>query len=181
MYLQEYPDYQLSGIGSKLKKAVKKVIKPVAHIGAAVLTGGASLAVSAAMINAEKQKKAQAAAQAEAIRQEQAIMAQINAAAAQPAIAPAVVTPSAGGTMPVTVAPAVVPPPVQPTYAAVQPQPQMFTSPSAPVYMTQPGESGGAPMSLDNTGGGKQPPWLIPAAIGAAVLLAMNMRGGRRQ
>ena len=177
MYLHEYHDPQLAGIGSKLKKAVKKVIKPVVHIGAAVLTGGASLAVSAAMINAEKQKKAQAAANAAAAAQEQAFIAQINAPA-PPSIAPAVVPPS--GNMPnVSVAPAATaPPPVQPVYAA----PQQWTSPPppSPMYMTQPGESGGsAPMTIDS--GSKQPAWLIPAAIGAAVLLAMNMRGGSRQ
>lgn len=175
MYLHEYHDPQLAGIGSKLKKAVKKVIKPVVHIGAAVLTGGASLAVSAAMINAEKQKKAQAAANAAAAAQEQAFIAQINAPA-PPSIAPAVVPPS--GNMPnVSVAPAATaPPPVQPVYAAPQ---QPMYAPS-PMYMTQPGESGGsAPMTIDS--GSKQPAWLIPAAIGAAVLLAMNMRGGSRQ
>lgn len=170
MHLHEYHDPQLAGIGSKLKKAVKKVIKPVVHIGAAVLTGGASLAVSAAMINAEKQKKAQAAANAAAAAQEQAFITQINAPA-PPSIAPAVVPPS--GNMPnVSVAPAATAPPVQPMYSGAPS--------SAPVYMTQPGESGGsAPMTIDS--GSKQPAWLIPAAIGAAVLLAMNMRGGSRQ
>lgn len=174
MYLHEYHDPGLHGIGKKLKK----LIKPVAHIAAAVATGGASLAVTAAMLNAKKQKEAQQRAADAAAAQEQAFIKQITAPQ-QPSIAPAVVTPSAGGTMPVSIAPvATAPPPVQPMYAAPQ---QQWTSPPppSPMYMTQPGESGGAPMSIDS--GSKQPAWLIPAAVGAAVLLAMNMRGGSRQ
>lgn len=157
MYLQEY-DPGLHGIGKKLKK----LVKPVAHIAAAVATGGASLAVTAAMLAAKKNKEAQARAAADIAAQEQALIKQINAGATQPSIAPAVVTPSAGGTMPVTTAPASVPPPPPPT------------------YMTLPGEPGGTPMSIDTSSSNK-PAWLMPAAlIGGGVLIA-TMTSGRRQ
>lgn len=59
MYL--HPDPGLAGFS--LKKLVKKIVKPIAHIGAAVMTGGASLAVSAAMVQKDAQKKAIAAQQ----------------------------------------------------------------------------------------------------------------------
>ena len=161
MYLQEYHD---PGLGS-LRKKLKKLVKPVAHIAAAVATGGASLAVTAAMLNAKKQKEAQQRAAADVAAQEQALLKQINAGATQPSIAPAVVTPSAGGTMPVTTAPASVPPP-------------MYAAPS-PSYMTQPGESGGQPMSVGTPG--NKPAWLMPAAlVGGGLLLAMMMKGGGR-
>lgn len=160
MYLNEYHD---PGLGS-LRKKLKKLVKPVAHIAAAVATGGASLAVTAAMLNAKKQKEAQQRAAADIAAQEQALLKQINAGATQPSIAPAVVTPSAGGTMPVTTAPASVPPPP--------------AAPS-PSYMTQPGESGGQPMSVGTPG--NKPAWLMPAAlIGGGALIAMMM-SGRRQ
>lgn len=148
MYLQEYHD---AGLGS-LKKRLKKVAKVAAHVGAAFATGGASLAVTAAMVNAKKQKAAQAAAAA----QEQAAIAQMTAAASQPYIAPAVVTPSAGGTMPVTVAPATV-------------------APKTGDYM-QPGEAGGQSMTVDAPS--NKPAWLMPALIGGGLLLLL--RGGRR-
>lgn len=53
---------QLGGIGSSLKKLVKKVTKPIAHIGAAVLTGGQSLTLSAKMIADKKAAQAMTAA-----------------------------------------------------------------------------------------------------------------------
>lgn len=172
MYLQEYHD---PGLGS-LRKKLKKVAKVAAHVGAAVVTGGASLAVTAAMLNAKKQKEAQQRAAADAAAQEQALLKQINAGATQPSIAPAVVTPSAGGTMPVATAPASVPPP--PVQAAYVPQQPMYAAPS-PSYMTQPGESGGQPMSVETPG--NKPAWPMPAAlIGGGVLIAMMM-SGRRQ
>lgn len=85
MYLQGYPDDP--GLGS-LKKKLKKLGKVAAHVGAAVATGGASLALSAAMISAKKQAKAQAAAAEAAAAQERVLMAQINAPAVVPSIAP---------------------------------------------------------------------------------------------
>lgn len=90
MYLHDYHDPQLAGIGKKLKKVAKAAV----HVGAAVFTGGASLAVSAAMINAQKQKKAQAAANAEAARQEQAMIAQLTAPSSiAPSATPAMMKP----------------------------------------------------------------------------------------
>lgn len=76
MYMAAYPDdsMQMGGIGSSLKKLVKKVVKPVAHIGAAVLTGGSSLALSAKMIASDQQKKA-ISAQNKAIGQAEAALA----------------------------------------------------------------------------------------------------------
>lgn len=163
MYM-DYHEPGLHGIGKKLKK----LVKPVAHIAAAVVTGGASLAVTAAMLAAEKQKKAQAAAQAEAIRQEQALAKIMGPPLIkeQPPIAPAIVPPS-GGMPIVSVAPSATPPPQYVPMPASPPQ-----------YMTQPGDAGGMTMSA----GGGQPSWMMPAMIGGGVLLAaMMFRGGSRQ
>lgn len=68
MYMAAYPrdSMQMGGIGSSLKKLVKKVVKPVAHIGAAVLTGGSSLALSAKMIADKNAQKAASALNKEA-------------------------------------------------------------------------------------------------------------------
>jgi len=81
---REYP-----GLSGSFKKKFRKLSKVAVHVGAAFLTGGASLSASAALLNAERQKKAQRAAAADTARQEQALMAQFNA--------PAVMPPSADG------------------------------------------------------------------------------------
>lgn len=150
MYMSEYHP----GLGS-LRRRLRKIGKVAAHVGAAVATGGASLAVTAAMHNAKKQRQAQAAAAA----QEQALVASITTLPA-PSIAPVVNTPSAGGVMPVSIAP-----------AATPPQQQFLTQPGGP------GESSGQFMTVE----GGRPAWLMPAMIGGGVLLAMTMmRGGSR-
>lgn len=88
MQLSEY-DGQLDGLAGRKKKrgfkrigrGLKKLLKPIAHIGAAVFTGGASLALSASMLRARGERKtaaammaredaAQAQAQAQAQREE---------------------------------------------------------------------------------------------------------------
>lgn len=156
MYLNNDPG--LAGLGKKLKK----LIKPVAHVAAAVATGGASLAVTAAMLAAKKQKEAQAAAAAEAARQEQAMIKQLQATAvAPPAIAPTVVPPS--GSVPTfSVAPA---PSATPTMA--------------PTGFIQ-REAVPAPMTMST--GGQQPAWLMPALlVGGGLLVATMMRGGSKQ
>lgn len=166
MYLGEYDSY--TPMAGSFKKRLKKAAKVAAHVGAAVATGGASLAVSAALIKAEKEKKARAAAAA----QEQALVAQMMKP--QPSIAPEVVTPSAGGSMPVTVAP-----------AAPEPMMQRAVVPSSAdtSYMTQPGESYGGPLPASASGltpAGK-PAWVMPALlIGGGLLVAKMMRGGGR-
>lgn len=72
MYLAEYDD----GLGGWWTKFRDKVIRPVAHVAAAVVTGGASIPASLAIENAIAQRKAQkeAAAQAEAANKEYAAM-----------------------------------------------------------------------------------------------------------
>ena len=62
MYLSEYDDGLAGGW-------FKKILRPVAHIAAAVVTGGASIPASLAIEQARAQKKAQEAANAEAERQ----------------------------------------------------------------------------------------------------------------
>ena len=90
MYMSEYDP----GLGS-LRKRLKKLGKVAAHVGAAFATGGAALAVSAAMVNAKKQQKAQEAAAAAPAAQEKALIAQITA---PPPIAPAVTIPPSTNT-----------------------------------------------------------------------------------
>lgn len=147
MYLSAYPD---PGLGS-LRKKLRKIGKIAAHVGAAVATGGASLAVSAAMINAKKQQKAQAAAAEAAAAQERALMAQINA----PVVAPPPIAPTA-------------PPPSLTTHGKIAPA-------AAPGDSFIQHEAEPAPMTLST---GVQPPWLMPALlIGGGVLAMMMMRG----
>lgn len=62
-------DAGLDGFFSSLWRSVKRVVKPVVHIGAAIATGGQSIPVSAAILNAEAQKKEQ-----ERLMREQAAM-----------------------------------------------------------------------------------------------------------
>lgn len=59
MYLADYEDPQMHGLFSSLKKVIKKVVKPVAHIGAAVVTGGASIPLSSQLIMRSKANAAQ--------------------------------------------------------------------------------------------------------------------------
>lgn len=70
-------DYEGPQLGKfKLKKAFKKIgklVKPLVHVGAAVFTGGASLAVSASMMKAKRDRQSA----------EKIAAAQIDAQAAQ--------------------------------------------------------------------------------------------------
>lgn len=64
----DYYDPGLAGFSlkkafKKIGKGLKKVVKPALHIGAAVFTGGTSLALSASMLKAKQEQKAQAALQ----------------------------------------------------------------------------------------------------------------------
>lgn len=65
MYLAEYDDPQLAGFFSKVWK---KIGRPLVHVGAAVLTGGASIPLS---ISVEQQRAQQKAAEEAARIQEQ--------------------------------------------------------------------------------------------------------------
>lgn len=62
MYLAEYDDGLSGGW-------FKKILRPVAHVAAAVVTGGASIPASLAIEQARAQKKAQEAANAAAEQQ----------------------------------------------------------------------------------------------------------------
>jgi hypothetical protein len=168
MYLAEYEAPQLGGLGKKLKRLVKKVIKPVAHIGAAILTGGATLSISAQMMAQHRAKKA-AAAQAAADAKAQAEFDKSMKAIMAP---PAGVAPAAAPLAPIIS--------IAPTAAAVS-QAQLPVSytppPSARVRQTRPDswEKPAAPLAVSPL-----PPWVIPAGIGGAVLLAvMTMGRGR--
>lgn len=91
MYLNGY-DSGLAGFRQKFRK----LAKVAGHVGAAVATGGASLAISAAYINAQRQKKMQAQAAADAARQNEVYMQALNTP--QPSVAAAVpAPPSASG------------------------------------------------------------------------------------
>lgn len=173
MYLAEYDPHQLGGLGSKLKKLVKKVVKPIAHIGAAVVTGGASLAISAQMLarkKAEQAAKEQAARDAAEFDRQAAVLKQIQA----PQLAP--VAPAAAPVSTITA--------VAPTQAAVQQQvshaqlqPLNITIPSnAPTY----GEGRVKTARQPRAAASGTPPWLIPAGIGAAALVAVVALSGRR-
>lgn len=158
-----YDDQQLGGIGKKLKKFVKKVAAPIAHIGAAVLTGGASLALSAKILQAQQAKKAavaQAAKQAEVDKAAIAAQEKIAMAQLQPNIAPAAsqtaltpsIAPPAGlvqQAMPV--------PTMIPTAANFGPS-------SQPQYEPLPASGGGTPK------------WVMPAAIGGGLLALIMLR-----
>lgn len=156
MYV-DYDTQQLGGLGKKLRKAIKKVAAPIAHIGAAVLTGGASLAASAAIIKAKQDRKA-AAARTQA--EQQIAREQI---ASQERMAAGIVAPPAA---PVGLTPSIAPP--AGLVQQVMPMPTMTSSfaPSSggdvPAYDVAPRQSG-------------QPAWLMPAAIGGVGLLALLM------
>lgn len=159
MYMSGYDprygyDPGLAGLGKKLKK----LVKPVAHIAAAVATGGASLAVSAAMINAERQKKAQAEAQRQA---DVEYARQMELLKTPPATAPvtnfAPSTGAGGNIAPPAAAPA--------PYAS-------FAPAVVPPYS--------ATASMDMSAGAGQPKWLMPALlVGGGVAIAMLMQGRR--
>lgn len=159
-----YDDQQLGGLGKKLKKLVKKVAAPIAHIGAAVLTGGASLAVSANIIKAQQERKAreaQARAQAEVDKAAIAAQEKVALANAQASVAPAAAQ--------VALTPSIAPPAGLVQQAMPMPT---FTSTLAPSYgggnvpAYEPLPAGGAP---------SKPAWLIPAAIGGGGLLLVMM------
>lgn len=157
MYLNEYE--QLGGLGKRLKKFVKKVAAPVAHIGAAVFTGGASLAASAAIIKAQQERKAAAQrAEAEARVQREAIASQERIAMTQ----------AGGGNVAPAASVTRLTPSIAPPAGLVQqfmPVPTMIPTaanygPSdRPQYEPIPGDS--------------TPKWVMPAAAAGAGLLAI--------
>lgn len=198
MYLAEYDEGpQMHGFFKSLKKVVKKVTKPALHIGAAIATGGASLAVSAQMLARQKAQKAaqqQAAAEAAEFNRQADILRKLQtpAAPALPAPTPApvqsapvaAVAPAAAPVAPVTM--------TAPTANAVQaavsqaqpPMPTSFTVPSfapQPQYdMTFDDRRTVQPVRSDRPASAL-PSWAIPAGIGAAVLVGvMAMGRGRR-
>lgn len=154
-----YDEQQLGGLGKKLKKFVKKVAAPIAHIGAAVLTGGASLALSANILKAQQQRKAaeaQAKQQAEVDKaaiaaQEKVALANAQAnvapAAAQTALTPSIAPPAG------LVQQAMGVPTMIPTAASFAPSGSQSYEPLPSA--------------------GDKPAWLMPAAIGGAGLLAL--------
>jgi len=159
-------------------KTVLKIAKPVAHAAAAYFTGGATLALSAAMMAKEKAKKAQAAADRKAAEEMKAMEA---AAAAAVETAPVVAT-----TVPiVSIAPtaravqSALPKVITPQgYTVAQEQymgPQQFTESqhAAPEPERRREKSAGLPS------------WAIPAGIGLAAVVLLPMlqsdnRGRRR-
>lgn len=68
MYLSEYDGSTLGELAlfRSLRRRLKKLVKPALHIGAAYLTGGASLALSAQILARKNAQRAQAAAEAAA-------------------------------------------------------------------------------------------------------------------
>ncbi len=152
-------DGQLGGFGKKLKKAVKKVTAPAAHIAAAWFTGGASLALSANILKAQQQRKAQEAqARAQSETDRAAIAAQEKIAIAQsqsnvaPPVSQTMLTPS-----------------IAPPAGLVQQMMPMPTSTGGGYTAYEP---------LPGTGG--QPKWLIPAALGGGGLLLAFLISKRR-
>jgi hypothetical protein len=153
MYLGEYE--QLGGFGKKLRKFVKKVAAPVAHIGAAVFTGGASLALSANIIKAQQERKAkeaQARAQLEADKAAIAAQERIAFSQQQGSVAPAASR--------MRLSPSIAPP------AGLVQQ-----------FMPVPTSTGGGgdygPSPMYDSAPTAKPAWLMPVAIGGAGLLAV--------
>ncbi len=73
MQLDYYEPGGLSGFSlSKLFKKVEKVAKPLVHVGAAIYTGGASLALSTQMMRASAARKNEAAIRAAQLEAEKA-------------------------------------------------------------------------------------------------------------
>jgi len=156
MYLGEYE--QLGGFGKKLRKFVKKVAAPVAHIGAAVFTGGASLALSANIIKAQQERKAkeaQARAQLEADKAAIAAQERIAFSQQQGSVAPAASR--------MRLSPSIAPP-----AGLVQ---QFMPVPTS----TSGGGGGGSyePSQAYEPIPAAKPAWLMPAAIGGAGLIAV--------
>lgn len=151
-----YDDQQLGGLGKKLKKLVKKVAAPIAHIGAAVLTGGASLAASAAIIKAQQERKAAAQrtqAEQQIAREQIASQERMAAGIVAPPAAPTGLTPSIAP--PAGLVQQVMPVPTMiPTAANYGPA-------SQPQYEPLPPAGDGTPK------------WVMPAAAAGAGLLAI--------
>lgn len=162
-----YEDGRLGSFWTKLRD---KVVVPVAHIGAAVVTGGASLAASAAILKAQAEQKAAKAAadqQAQIQREQIAAAERVAMATATPSVAPA-----ASPTGPT--------PSIAPPAQLVQqqmPQPTLIPTMST---MLSPSSSGPTYIPVPQQAPSGQPPWLIPAAIGGAGLLLIIMMGNRR-
>lgn len=141
----------------KSVKVVKKVAKPVAHIAAAYFTGGASLALSAKMLQAQKDKKAQAE-QAEADRA--FFESQQTAPAASPVQWTQSTAPPAGM--------------VRRAMSSSPPWPQANPGGGAVTSFAPSGTEFDRPFEPEPS----QPAWLIPLALGAAAggLLLLSRR-----
>lgn len=162
MYLADYADPQLAGIGKKLKKVFKKIAKPLAHIGAAVFTGGSSLAISASMLKARADRKS-----AESMNRAQIAAAYPEAGPIARAYQTAPIAPSASPVQTVTQ--------TAPAAAAVA---QYLPQPTMPQYQPPTVVTQYMPEARGAQSAGAQPPWLIPAAIaGAVALFALTQRG----
>ena len=154
-------DRDYPGLSGGFRKKFRKLSKAAAHVGAAVFTGGASLAVSAALLNAERQKKAQAAA----ARQEQALMAQITS---PPSIAPSMqFSPSVERA-------------VVPSSGAMPSYPAVYSASAAPsASFIQRDETPAASFLPVSEGGSPKPAWLMPALlVGGGLIAVMMFRGG---
>lgn len=163
-------EFGLSGAAPKKKKkrGFKKILKPLAHIGAAFFTGGASLAVSASMLKAKGDRKT-----AVAMQEREITMQREAGAALQP-------TPQATEYQ-------------RATFAAFQPTTQAFVSPPERVVQLAPSADSVSRMLPQPTyireqsnGGGRRrevvappglPAWAIPAAAAGAVALLFLSRG----
>lgn len=183
MYLAEYDEGpQMGGLFKSLKKVVKKVVKPVAHIGAAVITGGASIPISAqlfARAKAAKDQQAQAQRDAAEFDRQAAVLKSLQTPAPVAAVAPAA-------------APAAIITATAPTAAAVQaavsqaqPAPMLPTIPTfapiTPAY-DQPFTERATTQPVRARAASTMPSWAIPAGVGVAALVAVfAVAGGRRK
>jgi hypothetical protein len=166
-------DPQLGGFFKSLKKIVKKVAAPIAHIGAAVLTGGASLAVSAKILadkKAKKMQEQQRAADAAEFDRQTKVLQQVSQA--QPPSAAVVqsamrtVAPAASPVGPVST--------IAPTQAAVQQAVSQAQQAASPMFITIPSSAPAydAPFT-EASAKPAMPAWVIPAGIGAVGLIAV--------
>jgi hypothetical protein len=153
MQLDALSDEELGALHGKFKKRLKKTLKTVAKVavvGAALYAGGAATAALAKAVAARKAAKKQEAARRASEQQQAAAFGPLLTEAAS--AVPAFLAPSSA-------APA-------------------FRAPSIPmqapesVYAPQSWDAGErSTPALPMTAAAKMPPWVIPAAIGAAALL----------
>lgn len=184
MYLAEYDDPQLGGffkkirkavkkIGRPIEKVVKKVAKPALHIGAAIATGGQSLSISAGML---AQQRARKEAQAQANQIAQALQPTVAPAVAAPTYLPApvpmVATPAAPVARVTSIAPTA-------TAVSQAQLPAVYQAPPVSRSLDAEARPRRRATSASAAPGGL-PSWAIPAGIGAVALvgvLAVASRG----